>query len=93
LVEVKEADMESAPPTSVWVLVTDFLADDPTPQKIIEFRFPPEIEARLHHLLDLNGEGELTYDEEEELATIINADTMMSLLKAKTKLKLQDSMS
>jgi hypothetical protein len=83
--------MESAPPVAILDIVTDFLATNPTPEENIAFRFSAELEKHLHELLDRNGEGELTPVEREELNNIVRADTMMSLHKAKTRLKLRDS--
>jgi hypothetical protein len=81
--------MDSAPPVTVWGIISDFLVNDPTPQEIIDFRFPPELEARAHNLLDRNGEGLLTPAERDEMFDFSRADTLMSLLKAKIRLKLR----
>jgi hypothetical protein len=39
--------------------------------------------------LELNGEGELTDEDRDELFDFVRVDEMMSLLKAKMKLKLK----
>ena len=72
--------MQNAPVRSVFSEITDFLATNPTPGEIIAYRLPDDLQARAHYLLELNGEGELTPEEHEE---------MMALLKAKTNLKLR----
>jgi hypothetical protein len=73
----------------VFGVITDFLTSDPTPEEIIAYRLPPDLEARAHDLLDRNGEGELSPDEIEEMHDFMRADDMMSLMKAKTRLKLK----
>lgn len=83
--------LHSAPIRTVFGVITDFLASDPTPEQIIAYRLPPDLEARAHDLLDRNGEGQLSPDEIEEMHDFMRADEMMSLLKAKTRLKLKHS--
>jgi hypothetical protein len=73
---------------TVFDVITDFLASDPEPQAILSYRLPPELEARALELLARKREGDLTFDEELEMYDFIRADDMMTLLKAKTRLKL-----
>ena len=80
--------MESAPIRTVFGIITDFLASDPTPQQIIAYRLPDDLEARAHYLLERNAEGQLSFDEEQEMYDFMRADEMMALLKAKTRSKL-----
>jgi hypothetical protein len=49
---------------------------------------PLALEARALELLQHKREDRLTIDEELELLDFIRADDMMTLLKAKTQLKL-----
>lgn len=81
--------MAVATPISIWEIVTDFLASNPSPQEIIAYKLPPELEARAHDLLDRNGEGELSPVEVQEMQEFMKFDEIMSLLKAKTRLKLR----
>jgi hypothetical protein len=81
--------LDTAPIRTVFGVITDFLASDPTPEQIIAYRLPPDLEARAHDLLERNSEGELSPDEVEEMHDFRRADEMMSLLKAKTRLKLK----
>lgn len=83
--------MQNTPTRSVFAVVTDFLASDPTAQEIIQYQLPDDLQARLDSLVERNGEGQLTFDEQQELYDFIRADEMMAMLKAKTKLKLRDS--
>lgn len=83
--------MQEAPIRSVFGVITDFLASDPTPEAIIAYRLPEDLEARAHDLLERNGEGLLTDEEQQEMFDFMRVDQMMSLLKAKTRLKLKQS--
>ncbi len=81
--------MLNAPARTVFDVITDFLAAEPSPQEIIDFYMPDDLQARLDELLDKNSEGEITFSEREELERFLNANQMFSLLKTKMKLKLK----
>jgi hypothetical protein len=81
--------MLNAPARSVFAEITDFLATNPTPEEIIAYRLPDDLQTRAHELLDKNGEGEMTREERDEMFDYVRVDQMMSLLKAKMKLKLK----
>ena len=80
--------MQVAPTRTVFDVITDFLASDPSPEAILAYRLPDNLQARALELLERNGEGQLSFDEELEMYDFIRADDMMSLLKTKTRLKL-----
>ncbi len=82
--------MQNAPTRTVFDVVTDFLATEPSPQEIIDYFLPDDLQERLDYLLDKNGEGLMTYMEQEELTEFLNADEMVALLKTKMKLKLRN---
>ena len=81
--------MQNIPTRTIFSEITDFLATNPTPQAVIAYHLPEKLEARAHELLDLNGEGELTDKEHDEKLDFVRVEEMMSLLKAKMKLKLK----
>lgn len=81
--------MQGAPPRTVFDEITDFLATEPSPQEIIAYHLPEDLQACLDQLLDKNGEGLLTYAEREELTEFLNVDEVFSLLKTKMKLKVK----
>lgn len=83
--------MQNAPTRTVFSEITEFLATNPTPQAIVAYQLPAELEARAHMLLDKNGEGELTPDEHEEMMDFVRVDEMMALLKAKMLVKLHST--
>lgn len=81
--------MLNAPTRTVFDVITDFLATEPSPQAIIDYYLPDDLQERLDDLLDRNGEDLLTITEREELHEFMNIDEMFSLLKTKMKLKLK----
>ena len=81
--------MQNAPSRSIFGEITDFLATNPTPEEIIAYRLPDDLQARAHELLDKNGEGELTPEEHIEMMDFARVDNMLLLLKAKMKRKLK----
>jgi hypothetical protein len=83
--------MQTAPIRTLFGVITDFLASDPSPEEIIAYRLPDDLQTRAHDLLERNGEGLLTLDEEQEMYDFMRADEMIALLKAKTRLKLSGS--
>ncbi|MCI0712367.1 MAG: hypothetical protein L0154_19590 [Chloroflexi bacterium] len=82
--------MEHAPSRTVFDVITDFLASEPTPDEIIDYHLPDDLQTRADELVERNGEGQLTFDEQQELFDFMRADEMMALLKAKTKLRLRN---
>jgi hypothetical protein len=74
---------------TVFDEVTDFLATEPSPQAIIAYHLPDDLQQRADYLADLNGEDQLTPSEREELDEFLKVNRMFSLLKTKMKLKLK----
>jgi hypothetical protein len=83
--------MQNAVLRTVFGEITDFLATNPTPEEIIAYRLPSDLEARALDLVERNGEGLLTYDEHNEMMDFVRVDQMMSLLKIKMRLKLKNA--
>ena len=80
--------MQNAPTRTVFDVITDFLATEPSPQEIIDYFLPGDLQERADYLLERNSEDLLTPAEREEMQEYMNADEMFSLLKTKMKLKL-----
>jgi hypothetical protein len=85
--------MSSTATRTVFDVITDFLASDPTPDQLIAYHLPDDLQARVDQLVEQNGEGQLTFDDQQELLDFMRADEMMALLKAKTKLRLRKTNS
>lgn len=81
--------MQNAPPQTIFGEVTDFLATNPTPEEIIAYELPEDLQARAHELLDKNGEGDLTPEEHDEMMDFARMNAMMRLLKVKMRIKLK----
>ncbi|HEX3050783.1 MAG TPA: hypothetical protein VHP83_09030 [Aggregatilineaceae bacterium] len=79
--------MSSTITQTVFDVITDFLASDPTIEELLDYHLPRDLQARVDQLVERNGEGQLTFDEQQELYDFMRADEMMALLKVKTKLK------
>lgn len=82
--------MQNAPTRTVFDVITDFLASEPTPDELIAYHLPDDLQHRVDQLIERNGEGQLTFDEQQELLDFMRADEMIALLKAKTKLRLRN---
>lgn len=80
--------MSFAPERTVFDVITDFLASEPKPDQILTFHLPSDMEQYALQLLSRKREETLTLDEELEMYDFIRADDMMTLLKAKTRLRL-----
>jgi len=81
--------MIDTPIRAINDVIADFLACKPSDEEVLSYFMPPDLQARVHFLLDLNGEGELTAEEKLELDEFIRADEFMSMLKTNTRLKLR----
>ena len=77
--------MIDSPVRTINDVVADFLACRPSDDQVLSYFMPQDVQERVHFLLDLNGEGELTYEETRELDEVLLADDFVSLLKAKIK--------
>ena len=84
--------MLDAPAYSIFDVITDFLASQPTADDIILYRLPIDLQARADELIERNGEGQLTFDEQQELFDFVRADQLIALLKTKTKLRLRNQL-
>ena len=73
----------------VFAVITDFLADDPTDEELLAYALPEDLQKRVHHLLDLNGEDELTCEQRHELNDYIRANRMITTLKIRTELRMR----
>ena len=79
--------MQNTPVRTVFDVITDFLASEPSADEIINYHLPEDLQTRAHYLLEQNGEGLLSSAEQEEMYNFMRADEMIALLKAKLKLK------
>jgi hypothetical protein len=73
---------------SILSELADFIVSQPTLEAIIEYSLPESLEQRAHELLEKNREDGLTRDEREEMEHIIAVEDVITLAKAKARLKL-----
>ena len=81
--------MINAPVRNAIDVVAEFLASDPSDEELLAYRFSEDLQARVHYLLERNGEDELTCDERHELDDIIRANRIMTSLKINRELRLK----
>jgi hypothetical protein len=81
--------MSFAPEKTVKDVVTDFLGSAPTLEEIAEYRLPDELQAWAHDLLEKNRSGSLSDEERAEMEEFRQIDHLLTLVKAKARLKLK----
>ena len=73
----------------VFAVITEFLAEDPSDEELLAYKLPDDLQERVHYLLDLNGEDELTCEQRHELNDYIRANRMITTLKIRTELRMR----
>ena len=81
--------MQNIPVRTVFDVVTDFLANNPSDDDILAYHLPDDLQERAHDLLERNSQDNLNEAEIHEMYDFMRADEMIALLKAKIKLKQQ----
>ncbi len=76
-------DQLSPVPNEVYRYVLEFLASNPSPEAIVNFRPTSEMQARISELLEKNREGQLTPAESAELDEYACINRFVSMLKAR----------
>ncbi len=73
---------QPAIPAHIYRYIIDFLASEPTPEQIINFRPTPEMQERLSTLLNRSKGGKLTLTEQKELDEYERIEHLIVMLKA-----------
>lgn len=81
--------MPTAPIKTVTDIVTDFLGSGAALSEIANYRLPADFQARAHKLLEKNQDGNLTEEERNEMEEFREIDHILTLVKAKARLKLK----
>ncbi len=81
--------MPLAPDKTVKDLVTDFLSSAPSLEELATYRLPDELQNRAHDLLEKNRDGSLSDQERAEMEEFREIDHLLTLVKAKARLKLK----
>jgi hypothetical protein len=69
-------------PTKIYQYILNFLASNPTPQQIAEFKPTPEMQDRLSTLLTRSKVGTLTATESKELDEYERIEHLIVMIKA-----------
>jgi hypothetical protein len=75
---------------SIFSDLADFIVSRPTLESIIDYRLPETLDQRIHDLLEKNREHGLTSAEREEMDKFLAMSHLMTLAKAKARLKMAD---
>ena len=86
---LRDSSMSFAPERTVKDVVTDFLGSAPTLDQIADYRLPDEFQEWAHNLLEKNRTGSLTEDERMQMEEFRQIDHLLTLVKAKARLKLK----
>ena len=77
---------ETEPPplsNEVYRYILEFLATNPSPQAILDFRLTPAMQERASDLLEKNRSDQLAPAESVELDEYVHINDLVSLLKAR----------
>ena len=73
--------------------MTDFLASQPTDEEVLDYKIPPDLQTQVDALLEIKRKKRLTAAQREELGDFRFVDDVMTRLKAKIKLGLDQANS
>ncbi|MTJ53494.1 hypothetical protein FJR38_13010 [Anabaena sp. UHCC 0253] len=83
LPELLALSLQQSPiPTQTYQYILNFLASNPTPQQIAEFKPTPEMQDRLRTLLINSKSGKLTPRELQELDEYERIEHLIVMIKA-----------
>jgi hypothetical protein len=75
---------------SIFTELAEFIVSQPGLEAIAAYRMPATLDQRIHDLLEKNRESHLTPDEQAEMDKLLAMSHLMTLAKAKARLKLAD---
>ena len=81
--------MVDAPARSVFDVVTEFLANQPTDEELLAYVLPPEQQARLDELVEIDTNSRLTAAQREELGDYRFVEDVLARVKVKVKQRLE----
>jgi len=81
--------MSVVPEKTVTDIVTDFLGSGPSLAEIAAYRLPEDLQRRAHDLLDENQVRRLSDEEQAEMEEFRRIDHLLTLVKAKARLRLK----
>ena len=75
--------------TQAYMEAVALFVQNPSPQIIADFRFSPEVEARIQTLAEKNAEDKLSKAETVELQRLSHLEGQLQLLKARSAVQLR----
>ena len=81
--------MVDAPTRTVFDVVTDFFASQPTDEDMLAYEIPPEQQARLDELIETNTNSRLTAAQREELGDYRFVEDILARVKVKVTQRLK----
>ena len=82
-----------APPRSVFDVVTDFFASQPTDEELLAYELPQRQQARLDDLIEIDANSRLTAAQREELGDYRFVEDILARVKVKIKQRLEQEQS
>jgi S-adenosylmethionine:tRNA-ribosyltransferase-isomerase (queuine synthetase) len=79
----------SATAHPAYLELIDFIAGGTTPEALIAFRPSREVQDRVSSLIAREHEGQLTDEDQQELADYLQLEHLMIMAKAQARRKLQ----
>lgn len=83
--------MINKPSELLWGEIIDFLLTEPNLEQLAEFQASESFQERVRYLLDKAENTRLTDDEQHEMDTIGEISHVMTMLKARARLKMRES--
>jgi hypothetical protein len=77
--------MKNIPSEGLFNQIIEFLAGGPTSEEIAAYQPPGELQARLDALQEKNRQGNLSSEEQQELAQFLSLNRFMSRLKIRAR--------
>ncbi len=83
IIELRLIDFQYKSTKEASTVLIDFLSQNPSPQKVLDYFISTKLQKRLDDLLDMNREGEITENHQKELDEWGKIDHISILMKAK----------
>jgi len=81
--------MVDAPAKSVFDVATDFFASQPTDEELLAYELPPDQQARLNELIEIDANSRLTAAQREEFGDYRFVEDILARVKVKIRQRLE----
>ncbi|GEM_PF-1799642 len=83
--------MSAKMPDGIQEAITDFLAQSPTAQEILDYKFPSHLDDYLQELMNKNSTSAISPEELVELEDFLRFEHFITLLQLKVRVKLTET--